>query len=535
MRNSHAGDTGNAAVDKASTVASPGVEDVDRDKLVFDWNKSLSTCWCGCFHFLTQLVLIASMGSFLFGFNISLLNTSIGYITWELQWCNFHNGKDAIQGCKSATNLQAFISTAIFIGAATGSMTGGFFTKYGRRGMILMSMIIFIIGMISSTTSNSFSALLWARLISGYAVGLVSFCIPTYMSEMTPAAVRGKFGVFHQLFITIGIVFGNLIGLPTALSSPIPSGPGPHPTIGGFASVWWRVMLGIGILPVIFIIYLFNSIYTFETPNYYIERGHYADAEQLLRRILRKDDVRVELKEISDEVETGRRAQEAGMKLSVAWGRPELRRVIIFGCVLSAFQQLGGINVFMASSTALFQEAGLRGSWPAIMTIIMSVVNCLMTLPAVPLIEKMGRRSLMVIGTISQTISVLPAAVMYWVNEDSPITTWLAIIGCFGYIVFFAATYGPILWVYLFEIYPIEIKGSAAGLATACNWLAGIIMVFVQNYLENKVLFLVFTSKLATLSSYFSTVMCGISAVIVYLFMLETKGRVLGDSPYIKR
>jgi SP family sugar:H+ symporter-like MFS transporter len=495
----------------------------DRDKLVFDWSQKLTCACCGFFSFLMQCILVACMGSFLFGFNISLLNTSIGYITWEYQWCDFL-GEEEIGGCSTATNFQAFISTAIFIGAAIGSMTGGVFMSYGRRGMILLSMCVFIFGIISSVCANSFSALLWARLVCGYAVGLVSVCVPSYLSEVTPPTVRGQYGVFHQLFITIGIVFGNLIGLPTALSSPIPSDAGPHELIDTFSQVWWRFMLGVGILPVLLIMYLLMKVYTFETPHYFIENNHYGDAEMLLRKLLDKPDVKEELKAITDEIEAGARARAAGMSLGVAWGRSDFRKVIIFGCVLSAFQQLGGINVFMASSTQLFKDAGLTGSWPAVMTVIMSLINCLMTLPAVPLIEKMGRRSLMVIGTIAQTLSVLPATICYWaLEEDSDVTMWLAIVGCLGYIIFFAATYGPILWVYLFEIYPIEIKGSAAGLATAFNWIAGIIMVFVQNYLENDVLYLIFT------------IMCAISAVIVFFFMLETKGRQLGDSPFINR
>ncbi|EZG68923.1 sugar transporter [Gregarina niphandrodes] len=500
-----------------------------------DWSSPFKTCWCGCFSFMMQLILVAACGSFLFGFNISLLNTAIGHIAWELEWCDWRGGTEDVTDCTAYKNYNAFISTAVFIGAAIGSMTGGVFMAFGRRGMILLSMAVFVFGIVSSCCANSFSALLWARLVCGYAVGLVSVCCPCYMSEITPPAVRGKYGVFHQLFVTVGILVGTLIGLPIALKCPIPNlsdQPAvningkvvrPIPDIEVFAKVWWRVMLGIGIIPVIFTSYLLGFVYTFETPYYYVEKGQIRDAQELLKKITKKSDVTEELTEIRQNVDEAMKAQEAGMTLGQAWkSRSDYRWVIFIGCLLAAFQQLGGINVFIASSNKLFQDAGLSGKWPTIMSNIMNLVNCVMTLPAVPLIERLGRRTLMIIGTVGMTIAVGPAAICYLALEDgSKVTQWLAIIGCIVFIIFFAATYGPILWVYLFEIYPIEIKGSAAGAATAVNWIAGIIMVFVTAYLDNKESYMIFF------------IMCGVSAVIVFLWMKETKGRQLGDSPFV--
>eukprot|EP01056_Protomagalhaensia_sp_Gyna25_P003773 Protomagalhaensia_sp_Gyna_25__3772@NODE_338_length_3821_cov_81_673718_g264_i0_p2_GENE_NODE_338_length_3821_cov_81_673718_g264_i0NODE_338_length_3821_cov_81_673718_g264_i0_p2_ORF_typecomplete_len537_score65_32Sugar_tr/PF00083_24/5_7e97MFS_1/PF07690_16/3_2e19MFS_1/PF07690_16/3_6e11MFS_3/PF05977_13/1_2e06MFS_3/PF05977_13/0_016MFS_2/PF13347_6/1_3e03MFS_2/PF13347_6/6_3e09MFS_2/PF13347_6/5_3TRI12/PF06609_13/1_4e08TRI12/PF06609_13/1_8e02MFS_4/PF06779_14/0_012MFS_1_like/PF12832_7/0_61MFS_1_like/PF12832_ len=515
--------------DQKYSKASTSVDHVDLGRLEksieskVDWSQKMSFWCCSCFSYLLQVILLGCMGSFLFGFNLSLLNTAINHISWEMEWCDFHSEGIEVNDCTTHTVFASFINTGVFIGAAVGSMSGGLFLEFGRRGMMLIANVVFILGIITSCCANSFSALLWARLLVGYSVGLISFIVPTYMSEMTPKDVRGRYGVFHQLFITIGILIGTLIGLPLPLAAALPGAMDADKTMPVFAKVWWRVMLGIGIIPVLLSSYLLGKVYVFETPHYYVEKGLYTDAEKLLKRVRNSDDVTETLNYVIQEIQESEKSKAAGMNLGTAWKRPQFRKVIILGCLFSAFQQFGGINVFMAQSTQLFLDAGLEGSLPTVMTVVMCLINSVMTLPAVPLIEKMGRKPLLLCGCIGMTISVLPSAICYWVIPDSDITMWLAIVGCLLFIIFFAATYGPILWVYLFEMFPMEIKGAAAGLATAFNWIAGIVMVFVTNYLSIQVKFTLFT------------VMSAIGAVLVALFMLETKGRELGDSPYIKK
>lgn len=499
-------------------------EDPVTDRFLHDWSRPIRCACCNCFSFLLQLILVASSGSFLFGVNISLLNTSMDHISWELEWCDWRNGAE-ILNCDKQQNFKALVTTGMFIGAAIGSMTGGVFLSFGRRGMILLSMCVMMFGIVAQTCANSFSALLWARLLCGYAVGLLSVCVPLYMAEVCPSNVRGKYGVFHQLFITVGILVGTLIGMPLAFKTPIPEGSNVgDKDVDVFAKVWWRLMLGMCAVPTLLSAYCFGFVYTFETPTYYVERGSPQDAEQLLRLITGRNDVKDELQKIQEDVQQAKVANEAGMSLGQALKRSDYRFVIFYGCLLSAFQQFSGINVFMASSNDLFKEAGLSGKWPTIMSNIMNVVNCVMTFPAVPLIERLGRRTLLLGGSITMTIGVAPAAICYWALEDgSKITQWLALVGCMVFIIGFACTYGPILWVYLHEIYPTEIKGAASGLATAFNWVAGIIMVFVAQYLNVKTKWLVFM------------IMCGVGATIIALGMRETKGRTLGDSPYITK
>lgn len=518
------------AYNPAAVVEEDGRNNNKRNgQTMYDWSK-VKKHHNGCMSYLLQLILVASSGSFLFGISLSLMNTCIDYVGWELHWCHFATERIDVMSCTRAKNYKAFITTAVLLGAAIGSMTGGSFMSFGRRGMTLMSLALFFFATMSGVVSNSFAALLWARLLCGYAVGLISVCIPTYMSEVTPSAKRGFYGVFHQLFITVGILVGSLLGLPIALASPIPTIKDDYP-LGGFIKeipmfpkVWWRVMVGFTFIPVVLTGLLMGFKYTFETPHYYVEHGSPQDAAELLQRLTGKDDVTDELNQIVDDIRVAETAKAQGQGLGAAMRRADYRYVIIVGCLLSAFQQLGGINVFITSSNALFKDAGLKGKWPTIVSNLMNLVNCVMTLPAVPLIERMGRKSLLLMGCIGQTVFIAPAMICYWAKgSDADVTRYLAIVGCIGFIVFFAAAYGPILWVYLFEIYPTEIKSAAAGVATAVNWISGIVMVFLTNYLKNNVAFTVFF------------VMCLLSVLVVTVCMKETKGLPLGTSPFITR
>lgn len=472
-----------------------------------------------------KLVLCAAAGSFLFGFNVSLLNTSMGAISRELHWC----GLDADDGCNKAKVMKAFISTAVFIGAACGAMTSGRFISFGRRLLLLLCMLVFIIGIVSSCTANSFSALLWARLVVGYGVGVVSVIVPTYMSEVSPKEKRGSYGVFHQLFITVGIFIAVLIGLPFHIPPSKPDSTSSLQDIEKYANwklptfdkVWWRVMLGLGIIPVLLVMFLLMFVYTFETPHYYVERREYGNAEDLLKALLSKEDVQEDLQDIKKSVEEGEKAKEQGMGLMAALKVPVYRHVILVGCLLSVFQQFSGINVFMASSNKLFSDAGLDAKLVTIMSTILTFVNMLMTFPAIPLIERLGRKTLLLGGCIGMFVSTVPGAICLWVDDKAKWATWIACIGAIVYIIFFAVSYGPILWVYLFEIYPIEIKGSAAGLATAVNWIGGIVMVFVSNFIDTKINYTIFAA------------MTAVAIVLVATLMRETKGRSLEHSPFM--
>lgn len=471
---------------------------------------------CFCFPLAIRIVLCASIGSFLFGFNISLLNTALNTIASDYGWCELPGDI----GCSRALVFKAFISTAVFIGAALGAMTGGRFLFMGRRVVYMINMVVFVVGIISSVTANSFSALLWARLLVGYGVGVVSVIVPVYISEMSPPEKRGSYGVFHQLFITIGIFIAVVLGLPF---SHFPSEEAEQAAfeLPTFDRIWWRVMLGLGILPIIVGLYFSYFVFTFETPHFFVQNNQLDDARRLLRQLYNQDDVTPALEAIIQARNDSVLAEEKGLTLWASLKIPAYRHVLIVGCLISAFQQFVGINVFVVSSNSLFASAGLEPGLVTGMSTVLTFINVIMTFPAIYLIERLGRKTLLLIGVIGMTAAVIPGTIMMWINKDLRVSTWLAIAGAIVFIIFFSVSYGPVLWVYLFEIYPLEIKGAATGVAAAVNWLAGIVMVFITGLVSIRLNYSIFSG------------MGIIAGIIVFTMMRETKGRKLEESPFM--
>lgn len=531
---------------------------------LYPWSKFKGAKSCSMFNTVLQLVLLGTIGAFLFGINMSLLNTSLPMINSEYLNCGrddialrdkygrfspadclkdatcvamcgrFEDAKDpnilsAVRcpggyndlDCKKLKWLNASISTSMLIGAFIGCMTAGKFLKIGRRACMMVCLCIFAFAIVTCVVANSFAALMWGRLAVGLGVGAISVICPAYLSEMTPPDLRGRYGSCFQLGIVIGIFIGNVLGLP--LEAPLEHDDFWSPPT--FQRFWWRFMLGIGILPVLLGLYFFGFTYTFETPMWYAEQGRYQDAAECLRLIHGREDVSKEMADLIDVMKESEKSEK--MSLKMACRDPQLRWVIIFGCLLAAFQQFGGINVFMTSSNDLFKKAGLSATMQTVMSIIMSGINALMTFPTLYLVERMGRRSLLLVGATGQLIAVLPAAILYWTedNVDYPTdkTKWLAIIGVILTVACFAIAYGPILWVYLHEIYPPEIKAAASAAATACNWAAGIVMVFVVIPINNQVAYTLFAGLQL------------IAVIIIFLGMRETRGLPIGVSPFIKR
>eukprot|EP01071_Lankesteria_metandrocarpae_P009397 Lankesteria_metandrocarpae@DN5188_c0_g1_i3.p1 len=520
---------GEMDVEKQSLLAGGAQFDLDTDQK-YDW-QSPNKFWYGllCFggcgmNYTTQCVLAAvCTGSLVFGLNLSLLNTSIGTIGGQFLWC----GYEGYRGCNDFKWYSAFVQVGVFVGAAIGAMTAGNFVKrLGCRRVFYMADVIVAIGICLSCYAKAFNFLVVARLVVGVGVGVLAVSVPTYISEVTPPSKRGSYGVLHQLLITFGILIGVLIGLP--FSIPPVAAPGlEQPTteqrsweLTDFDRIWWRVMLGLGILPIIAQLALFKFVFSAETPYYLIGQKKYSEAYALLKTLAGTPNVQNDFNDIYDSVESSSSA--SGLSLGSIISDKNGRWALFVGTMISALQQLTGINVFITSSNALFADAGLDQDLVTIMSIVLTVVNFLMTFPSIYLIEALGRKMLLLIGTAGMGISVLPGAVWLFVDPTCTAASWTAIAGAMLFIIFFSVTWGPTVWVYLFEIFPADMKDSAAGFMTAFNWIAGIAMVFAGSWMPTDIGYIVFF------------VFNVLGFVFVLLFMKETRNITVGQSPFFQ-
>lgn len=314
--------------------------------------------------------------------------------------------------------------------------------------------------------------------------------------------------MFHQLFLVVGQLIAVILGLAFQVLPERPD-EGPEPsleqtnfTLSTFNRVWWRVMLGLGVIPVLVALLLFGPVFTFETPQYYVRKHQYDVARELLQRIHAKDFDKADaaLEEMKEQSGHGGVVKARGLIETVL--SPGYRRALWVGLGVSIFQQITGINAFIASSNRLFGEGGLKRMQVTGASIGLIGVNLLCTFIPLFLVDRLGRRTLFLIGSSGMAISVAPATIMYWIDWSAKHTSdmiqaW-SIAGAYVFMVFFAIAAGPVTWLYLFEIFPMDMKSIGSAICVAANWLAGILMVFGAGLLDTKVAYTVFFSEKAS-------------------------------------
>eukprot|EP01054_Gregarina_sp_Poly1_P006963 Gregarina_sp_Poly_1__6962@NODE_378_length_9084_cov_115_952201_g311_i0_p2_GENE_NODE_378_length_9084_cov_115_952201_g311_i0NODE_378_length_9084_cov_115_952201_g311_i0_p2_ORF_typecomplete_len558_score58_02Sugar_tr/PF00083_24/2_9e87MFS_1/PF07690_16/8_6e02MFS_1/PF07690_16/1_3e10MFS_1/PF07690_16/2_3e09TRI12/PF06609_13/1_4e05TRI12/PF06609_13/3_7e03TRI12/PF06609_13/1_6e02DUF2157/PF09925_9/0_11DUF2157/PF09925_9/17DUF2157/PF09925_9/3_7e02_NODE_378_length_9084_cov_115_952201_g311_i040305703 len=471
-----------------------------------------------------RLALVACCGTFLIGYSISLLNPCIGWISWNMGWCDERDSAPMGNYSNRCWLREGLVVWMIFVGTVVGSAIVSKVLKGGRRSLMFFTMWMHILGSISFVTANGVSSFSWARFLTGLGVGSSSVIAPIYLSEMTPQPTRGLYGMFNQVSITLGILAAQLLGLPLPYMEELPTQLISSSRPGWFVRVWWRVMGGFACIPALVCMYGLQSWFPYETPHYYLRLNRIKDARAVLQHVYSRDDVDAELEGMAAEVQGSRASARAQISTRRALRRKELRRVVLVGCTVSACQQLCGINVFVSGSTELLRAAGWTNSLPLVWSAAIFLVNVLMTFPAFYLMERTSRRGLIIAGCTGMAISLAPAAVGYWTDQYGNIAKWATLFGIMAFIMFFANTFGPILWVYIFEIFPVEIKGTTSSLVTlVSHWIAAVIAVGFGRFVTNRYVFTVFAGINVCI------------AIISIFFVRETKGLKGNESPYVKK
>ncbi|KAF8821765.1 facilitative glucose transporter GT1 [Cardiosporidium cionae] len=466
--------------------------------------------------------------SFLFGFSIASINPTKDFIVIDFNWCP----RDTAQPdngltttCALATTYGSLITASPLIGAAFGCLVGGRLVSYGRIFSILIMHFLFFAGNILSGLSEGVLSLVSARIILGLGLGLSTYCIPLYISEVTPNKSRGTYGVFHQLFITVGIVVANLIGLPLGSAPASTWGTSliASDLITDFQRWWWRFSLAIpALLSIVSTILLF-TIFNYDTPHFMIMKNQYSEAAALLRRINEKTDVKEEYESVNQAIQNAKQLQSSSISVVKAFQSSNYRHVIIIAFFLLFFQQITGINLLITNSNNVFRSVGLDGSILTGLSVGLTGVNVLMTLPAIFIIDRYGRRSLLIAGVFGQTVAMVAGMVANFVDPTSQAVGIVSVFSTFLFIISFAVAYGPVPWVFLHEIFPVEIKQSVSSTATAINWVGAILVVLPSDfYLRNG----------STLMFTIFSVTNVIALICMFFFIRETKGRSIDDSPY---
>ena len=390
------------------------------------------------------------------------------------------------------------IVSGVLAGAAVGALLGGRLADlFGRRKLLIVTAIIFGAGGIACAAATSPAVLVLGRIIVGLGIGLASGTVPVYISEVSPADARGWQVSLFQLAITVGILLAYLVDY-------------------AFASIQgWRWMFGLAVVPAA--IFGMGMLFLPESPRWLARRGHQEKARAILSRIRGTSDVSAEMQEIDRSLA---RADERG-RLSDLFA-PSVRPALVVGIGLAIFQQVTGINTVIYYAPLIIQSAGISSESGAILaTAGIGVVNVLMTIVAMWLIDRVGRRPLLLVGTAGMVATLGLLGLAFHMSGKSGALVWLAVISMMVYVASFAISLGPIFWLLISEIYPLKIRSSSEGLAAAFNWGS------------NLLVSLTFLTLLQMIGSARTFWLYGLFAIAAWIFSYfrvpETKGRTLEE------
>ncbi|WP_154793072.1 sugar porter family MFS transporter [Occultella kanbiaonis] len=452
------------------------------------------------------ICIAAAVGGFLFGFDTAVINGAVDALAGEFDL---------------GAGLKGFAVSSALIGCAIGAwFAGPVANRLGRVPVMLIAAALFLVSAIGSGLAfGVFDLIIW-RVIGGFGVGAASVIAPAYIAEVSPARVRGRLGSLQQLAIVTGIFVALL---SDALLANTAGGAAEELWFGQAA---WRWMFMAEAIPAV--LYGVFALRLPESPRFLVARGEYDRASAVLHDFTGVVEVNLKIEEIKKTLN-----QEKKESLSDLRGhRLGLKPIVWVGILLSVFQQFVGINVIFYYSTTLWRSVGFGESDALTITVITSVTNILVTIVAILLVDRVGRRPMLLVGSVGMALSLGLMAVAFSfatiVDAGDGTTTaeltapWstVALVAANVFVVAFGATWGPLVWVLLGEIFPNSIRAGALAVAAAAQWAANFLVSTTFPALADVGL---------TLAYGIYAVMAVLSFFFVWFKIPETKGRELED------
>jgi len=382
------------------------------------------------------LSMIAAFGGLLFGFDTAVVSGAIGFMEQYFDLNEVQVGwavSSLIIGC--------------IVGAAIAGVLGD---RFGRKKVLIMAAILFIISSVGTAIPETFAQYIMARIIGGLGIGITSTLCPLYNAEISPAKMRGRLVSLNQLATVTGIflVYFTNLGI-TSLGDDTWD-----------VEMAWRYMFGTGvILGLVFLILLF---FVPESPRWLIKKGRAAESLPILLKIHGEEQARQEVLEIKASF------QQAKGTFRELFS-PALRLALIVGVGLAIFQQVTGINAVMYYAPEIFKEAGAGTDASLIQTILVGLINFLFTILAIWLIDKVGRKALLLIGSASMAVCLAVIGFAFQSGEPSGM---LILVFILLYVASFAVSFGPVVWVLISEIFPNHVRGKATAISSMALWAA---------------------------------------------------------------
>ncbi len=433
---------------------------------------------------------IAALAGLLFGLDIGVISGALPFISKELL---------------ADTLTQEKIVSSLLWGATLGAVLSGWCSKrFGRKITLLAASVIFAAGAFLSSIATTSGILIGTRFFLGIAVGIASFTAPLYLSEIAPFSVRGALISMYQLMITIGILIAFVSDTYFASYARF------HDIVGGH----WRIMMGVLTVPALLM--FIGIMFLPESPRWLSMKNLGASARGVLRSLrVSEEEVELELRDIEESLKT----KQAGISLFME--SAPFRRTIMLGILLQMIQQLTGINVVMYYMPKIMECAGfetvVEQMWG---TVSVGTVNVLSTFIAIAFVDKLGRKPIMYAGFAVMGFSMCMAGLLFGLGfKDNPALAFATIAFLFLFIVGFAFSAGPIIWVLCAEIQPLRGRDLGITVSTATNWIVNGIVGMT---------FLTMLDKLGPSTTFLIYGLLEIAFIFCFLlFVPETKGTSL--------
>lgn len=430
--------------------------------------------------YVILISVVAALGGLLFGFDTAVISGTLNFIQ------PYFGLSEGGLGWTVSSLLFGCIAGVVIAGKAGDA--------YGRRKVLMGAAVLFFISALGSALAHSLPAFITSRVIGGLAVGVASILSPMYIAELAPAKYRGVLVSLNQLAIVIGI-------LVAFFSNYLLADSGDHN---------WRWMFLVMALPAVL---LFFSLFLVpESPRWLVARG----LPQQALKILLKTSGELNAKNELAEIEYTLRTHEEG-NYGELWQSP-VRKLVWVGIILAVFQQITGINTIMYYAPKIFASVGLSNDSALLQTLAVGGTNLVFTLVAMVLIDRIGRKWLILIGSAGMALTLTGLSYLFFTGQTQSIMVLIFIL---GYIAFFAASLGPALWVVVAELFPNRLRSKGMSIALVSLWVActvvAIVFPVMLEKLNGGITFLIFA------------IICAVTLVYVWVYVPETKSKTLEE------
>lgn len=402
----------------------------------------------------------AAIGGFLFGFDSGVINGTV----------------DALQKAFHSTSaVSGFNVASMLLGCAGGAfIAGNLADKFGRRNVMIVTSIMFTIAAWGSGIAHGSVEFVLYRLLGGFAIGAASVICPAYISEIAPASIRGRLASLQQLAIVLGLFVAFLSNYLIA-----------HAAGGSTGKFWfgfeaWQWMFWVGMIPAL--IFLISLTFIPESPRYLVAAGKLDAARRVLARLSHRDDSDAKVREIQETLQQDHKPRMSDLYDSA---RGRIRPILWAGIGLAVLQQFVGINVVFYYGEVLWKAAGFTEANALLQNVISGAVNIVATLLAIALIDKIGRKPLLLWGSVGMAVTLGPLAYIFGtapieggtLKLDSS-TGLAALLIANAYVFFFCVSWGPVMWVMLGEMFQNQFRGAALAVSGFAQWIANFAVTY---------------------------------------------------------